>query len=637
MRLSLLALLLLPTAFPQALDKMLDQLSAVHYVKTPAISQDGHYVAWTEAQPGKESDAAKLYVSEAEAGKPKRVTNTDGAESDPVFSKDGRLAFLSDAGDKKLRQLYVADKHGLGHTNKLTDVTGFLSYPLWSPDSKRIAVLLIPDAPRVPGPTEALVPDTGVVDSAIYLQRIAIVDAASGKLNIVSPEGMYVYEFDWSPDGKQLVYTAAPGPGDDNWFIAQLYTLDLTTGKANSILQPKIQMANPRWSPDGSTIAFIGGLMSDEGVTGGDIYTIAPAGGPAKDVTPGRKSSPSAFSWLPSSQRLLFTETIAGKSAIATLDLPTGTTETLWTGEESISFEGSPQSSAIVRSSYSQPQELWTGAIGQWKQLTHLNASQKRSWGEAKSVSWKNEGFDVQGWLLLPAHYDPAKRYPMLVGIHGGPASAIHPAWLRPSFDLGLFSALDYFVFFPNPRGSYGEGESFTAANVKDFGYGDLRDILTGVDAVAAQYPIDQKRIGVAGWSYGGYMTMFTVTQTNRFRAAVAGAGISNWQSYYGQNAIDQWMIPYFGASVYDDPAVYAKSSPITFIKNVKTPTLVVVGERDGECPPPQSYEFWHALKTFGVKTEFVIYPGEGHGFHDPEHTRDLMRRTVAWFEENMK
>src|SRR5271165_3329675 len=373
MRLVSLALLVSIAASPQALDHMLDQLSSVRSLKTPVISHDGRYVAWTESQPGHQSDEAKLYVSEASGAKPRRVTNSDGAEADPAFSEDGRLAFLSDTGAKNLRQLYVADKYGLGHVAKLTDVTGFLSAPLWSPDSKQIAVLLIPDAPRVPGPTEALVPDTGVVDSAIYLQRIALVDAASGKLNIVSPEGMYVYEFDWSPDGKKLVYTAAPGPGDDNWYIAQLYTLDLQSGKAKSILQPKLQMANPRWSPDGSTIAFIGGLMSDEGVTGGDIYTINASGGEPKDVTPGRKSSPSAFSWLPSSQRLLFTETIAGKSAIATLDLPSGTTETLWTGDESIAFEGNPQSSAIVRTSYTQPQELWTGPIGNWKQLTHIN------------------------------------------------------------------------------------------------------------------------------------------------------------------------------------------------------------------------------------------------------------------------
>jgi dipeptidyl aminopeptidase/acylaminoacyl peptidase len=149
--------------------------------------------------------------------------------------------------------------------------------------------------------------------------------------------------------------------------------------------------------------------------------------------------------------------------------------------------------------------------------------------------------------------------------------------------------------------------------------------------------PVDPNRLGVAGWSYGGYMTMWTVTQTNRFKAAVAGAGISDWLSYYGQNAIDQWMLPYFGASVYDDPKVYEKSSPITFIKNVKTPTLIVVGERDGECPAPQSYEFWHALNTLGVPNQFVVYPREGHRFREPEHKRDVMERTAKWFEDHLK
>ncbi len=205
-----------------------------------------------------------------------------------------------------------------------------------------------------------------------------------------------------------------------------------------------------------------------------------------------------------------------------------------------------------------------------------------------------------------------------------------------PGLPLQLFSEQGYFVFMPNPRGSYGQGEEFTRANVQDFGHGDLEDILAGVDAVVKSYPVDDKRVGIGGWSYGGYMTMWTVTQTHRFRAAFAGAGIANWQSYYGENGIDQWMIPYFGASVYDDPAVYAKSSPINFIKNVQTPTLVMVGDRDAECPPPQSYEFWHALKTLGVKTEFVLYPGEGHGFHDPQHIRDRFERVLRWFNENM-
>src|SRR2546423_9070355 len=208
----------------------------------------------------------------------------------------------------------------------------------------------------------------------------------------------------------------------------------------------------------------------------------------------------------------------------------------------------------------------------------------------------------------------------MIVSVHGGPASARRTSWPTTNFDHTLMSAEGYFVFFPNPRGSYGQGEDFTAANVKDFGYGDLRDIMRGVDEIVRTLPVDNNRLGITGWSYGGFMTMWAVTQTDRFRAAVAGAGLSNWQSYYGENGIDQWMIPYFGASVYDDPAVYAKSSPINFIKKVKTPTLVLVGERDGEVPAPQSREFWHALKTLGVETQFVIYAGDGHAIMRPEH-----------------
>jgi dipeptidyl aminopeptidase/acylaminoacyl peptidase len=198
-------------------------------------------------------------------------------------------------------------------------------------------------------------------------------------------------------------------------------------------------------------------------------------------------------------------------------------------------------------------------------------------------------------------------------------------------------SALGYFVLEPNPRGSYGQGEAFAAANRKDFGYGDLRDILAGVDTVIAKNPaIDPQRVGITGWSYGGFMTMFAVTQTQRFKAAVAGAGISDWKSYYGENSIDQWMTPYFGASVYKDPAVYAKSSAIDFIGQVHTPTLAVVGDRDGECPAPQSFEFWHALRDQHVPTQLVVYPNEGHGFVNPEHRTDVLVRTLDWFAKYM-
>jgi dipeptidyl aminopeptidase/acylaminoacyl peptidase len=266
-------------------------------------------------------------------------------------------------------------------------------------------------------------------------------------------------------------------------------------------------------------------------------------------------------------------------------------------------------------------------------QLTHLNDDVEPAWGKSVSLDWSSDGFHVQGWLMLPKGYDPAKKYPLIVEVHGGPAAAVVAHWGGGGgLSATAFSALGYFVLQPNPRGSYGQGEAFTQANRKDFGYGDLRDILAGVDTVLAKYPVDANRVGLTGWSYGGFMSMFAVTQTQRFKAAVAGAGISDWQSYYGENSIDQWMIPYFGASVYDDPAVYAKSSAISYIKQVKTPTLAVVGDRDGECPAPQSYEFWHALRDQHVPTQLVVYPNEGHGFVDPIHRRDVMERAVEWF-----
>ena len=220
----------------------------------------------------------------------------------------------------------------------------------------------------------------------------------------------------------------------------------------------------------------------------------------------------------------------------------------------------------------------------------------------------------------------------MIVSVHGGPSAASIPTFLTPRGSTLFLLRAGYRVFLPNPRGSFGQGEAFTAANVRDFGYGDLRDILHGIDAVERIAPVDDARLGLTGYSYGGYMTMWAVTQTDRFRAAVAGAGVSDWLSYYGENGIDEWMLPFFGGSVYDDPATYAKSSPISFIKNVKTPTFEYVGDADVECPLPQTQEFYHALHTLGVPTQFVVYAGQGHGMKDPKDRADARRRTLAWF-----
>ena len=642
----LVACLCLPAA-PPPVGAVLDSLALLHEFREVALSPDHTRVAWIETSPGKTRDerstvAIYLKVLGDPGERAKRIGDTATMAQGLAWSRDGRLAFLSDMDSPGQLQLYIAEKPGHGKPRKIGDFEGYVADPHWSPDGKSIALVRIEGNTRVPGPTEATAPESGVIASKPLEQRLAIVNVATGTVRPISPADMYVYEFDWSPDSKNLVYLAAPGDGDDNWFIAELYAIDAESGAVRHLLKPTtaqgkpLQVANVKWSPDGQTIAFIGGLMSDEGVVGGDVYAMQAEGGAPRDLTANRKSSPNWFQWSPSSKQILMGENMAGDSAISTLDIATGSTETIWKAAESEQFSGDATTSAVVLNSWSQPPEVWAGPTGKWQQLTHSNSGQQREWGDVKSIEWKNGGFDVQGWLMFPQPYDPSKRYPMFVDVHGGPASVVRSTWLRNGLPLQLFSSQGYFVFMPNPRGSYGQGEQFTRANEQDFGHGDLSDILAGVDAVVKSYPVDDKRIGIGGWSYGGYMTMWAVTQTHRFRAAFAGAGIANWQSYYGENGIDQWMIPYFGASVYDDPGVYAKSSPINFIKNVQTPTLVMVGDHDAECPSPQSYEFWHALKTLGVKTEFVLYPGEGHVFHDPQHIHDRFERVVEWFNQNM-
>jgi len=637
-------------------------LFATRRFEQAVISPDGKRVAWAETLIGKDgapSGNTAIYVSGVEAkARPRRLKAGAGVgdheEGSIAWSPDSkRVAFLSDAVKAGQRQLYVArvsggDGSATGATNatgttnrtngtnatgavnatgtagaagagvkRLTNVKGFLAAPKWSPDGKTIAVLFTENASRASGPLVAETPQTGEIKDAFFEQRLAMVDVASGKLRQISPADTYVYEYDWAPDGLRFAVAAALGNGDNNWWVAELFTLEGASGLMKSIYKPHLQIANPVWSPDGDKIAFVEGLMSDAGLTGGDIFSVDAGGGEAQDLTPEIKASPSWIAWTPE-KKIIFTEFVGGDVGLASVDPQNKNVETLWTGGEylaadaggfspTISLAKDGATMAFVRESYAAPPEVWAGKVGEWKQLTRRNEGVTREWGDAKSLEWKNGGYDVQGWLLYPKNFDASKKYPLVVNVHGGPSWASVAKWPSPHGYASALAGAGYFVLSPNPRGSYGQGEVFTRANVQDFGGGDFADVLAGVDEAMRVAPIDANRLGLTGWSYGGFMTMFGVTQTNRFKAAMAGAGIANWQSYYGENAIDQWMIPFFGKSVYDDPEIYTKSSAINFIKKVKTPTLVIVGDSDGECPAPQSYEFWHGLKAQGVETQLVV------------------------------
>jgi dipeptidyl aminopeptidase/acylaminoacyl peptidase len=632
--------------------------------KTPtsvAISPDGATVAFSV----RTHEGMQIHLSDVakpDPAKEKTVSTGAGAancsSSDPKWSPDGEsIAFVSDCTAKTDQpgqdQVFLWSKT-TGESKQLTHLTGDMDSLAWSPDGKSVAFLFVENATRSAGALAAMKPWSGVIgEDGVEIQRVGVVQISDAAFAQVTPANLHVYEFDWSPDSKHLAFIAANPPGENNWWVAQLYTEDLATAKPQSILDTTkvsgplhgLQIALPRWSPNGKQIAFIGGLMSDQGATGGDLYLIPSIGGEPKDITPGRAASVAFFGWA-GPELIALAEQVGGNSHLTAIDLATGKDipqasvtfpETIGAGDFEMSVSLSKEHTiALIRTSFERAPEVWAGPIHNLKQISHLNDGLKPSWGKTESIDWTNDGYKVQGWLILPANYDPAKKYPLLVMVHGGPSSAVSPRWPGAGYGGAPFSALGYFVFMPNPRGSFGQGEKFTQANIKDFGYGDLRDILAGMDVLEKRFPIAKDREGLTGWSYGGFMTMFAVTQTTRFRAAVAGAGISDWKSYYGENSIDQWMLPFFGKTVYDDPAVYARSSAIDYIKNVKTPTLIVVGDRDGECPAPQSFEFWHALRAEGVKTELVIYPNEGHGFRDPAHRRDVLERALNWFETEM-
>ena len=673
-RLRAIALLALVAATPAVLadtaavdpriESLLTQLGKVKSIHAAQLSPDGRQLAWVVESDHKPA----IQIADADGSRARAVDPSASSENcsqdEIAWAPDSRhLAYISDCHgverkDKsRASQIVLADTQGKATPNALTTLNGNAQALRWSSDGSRLAFLYVEGATRQASAVAAAKPASGEVGvDGLEVQRIASVDAKGGALQMLTPAGSYVYEFSWSPDAQRLAYVSAPAPGDNNWWVAKLYVQNAQANANASVLVDTasvsgdlhgLQIALPRWSPDGSRIAFIGGLMSDQGSTGGDIYAVPSHGGSVINLTPGIHVSPAWLSWN-SDQQLLISQVHGGESEVAEyhvgadkatqdhvlFSVPASISD--GTDDMALSLSHDHTRLAYVQSSYADAPEVHAGALDNTapKAVTTINAALKPTWGKAESIEWHNEGQRVQGWLLYPAGYDASKSYPMIVMVHGGPSAAVIPRWPSVGFGGAPLSTLGYFVFMPNPRGSFGQGEAFVQANRKDFGYGDLRDTLAGVDAIEKKLPVDDKRLGLTGWSYGGFMSMFAPTQTQRFRAVVAGAGISNWQSYYGENLIDQWMIPFFGKSVYEYPAVYAKSSAINYIKQLKTPMLIVVGDRDAECPAPQSFELWHALRAQGVPTSLVVYPNEGHHFVDPAHQRDVLQRALGWFEK---
>ena len=545
--------------------------------------------------------------------------------------KGDGVAFLARDRERGVVTLMIARGDGV---RPVATVEGLASTPRFSPDGKRVAMLITLGATKDVGATQAGARQVGEIGVANDEQRLAIVPVGEGttKAMPLSPQGRYIYEYDWTPDGTALVVTSARGNGDANWWVATLDRVDATTGAVTAIAKPSTQINMPRVSPDGKTVVYIGGLMSDFGSIGGDVWTVPLAGGTPTDQTKGQPITFTSLAWTKGGLRAATLRNdqmgaVAiepGRAPRPLFARPVG----LSAGDGRIAWDSKGEIAASVVEDFTHAPAIYAGPATALRQITHDNDAAQPA-VQARSVTWTNEGFTVQGWLLSPLSARPGVKAPMIVQVHGGPAAASTPRFI----EKGLASAFEdagYYRFLPNPRGSYGQGEAFTAANKRDFGGGDLRDILAGINAVEKLAPVDDARLGLTGCSYGGFMAMWANTQTNRFKAIVAGAGLSDWVSYYGTNGINTWMIPYFGKSVYDDYKAYEDVSAVYHVKTARTPTFIYVGERDIEVPPTQSVEWWNALKSQDVPTSLVIYPDAGHCV--PTQAGDVMNRQLAWF-----
>ncbi len=627
----------------------------MHSFSGVAVSPDGARIADIEADEPADPETPKvlrLVVRDAATGAPTRVPLPCGDIADckpasPVFSPDGRsLVFLlqdrtgAGAGGGIARtpprwQIEQAAADGCC-VRRLLAFDGTLQTPRFSADG-RLAVLAVTAARKEAGATAAAAALAGEVGAHEDEQRIAVLEG--GALRFVSPADLFVYEYQWMPGGHGFVGTAAAGNGDENWYVARLLAFDQAGGAPRTLFAPRSyqqQIASPVVSPDGRTVAFIVGIMSDFGSTGGDVWTAPIAGaGVARDLTRDGRLSFSSLDWS-CGDRLIAGDIASTRTCIAIIDAG-GRVGQAWQDEATLSAQGSNPgiacgggTTAGVLQSMVRAPALVAGAIGAWHPVSHDNDGLVARW-TARSVSWSDDGLTPSGWLLEPLSTGKGRR-PLVTIVHGGPSAASLPTFPRPGPQTALLSA-GYDLFLPNPRGSFGQGKAYAAADVRDLGAGPLRDVLAGLDAVERQAPVDPHRLGLFGYSYGGYMALWAPTQTDRFRATVSGAGISDWVSLDGETGVEKADLALFGAPSFDALALYLSESPVAHVNAVHTPVFLFGGDGDIECPIQQSLEFWHDLRALHVPTEFVVYAGQGHGLENPRDLADATRRTLAWFD----
>jgi dipeptidyl aminopeptidase/acylaminoacyl peptidase len=618
-----------------------DDVIALKSVSDAQISPDGKWVAYVVSKADMIADASDpdIYLVSASGGDPIRLTTSKKADSSPRWSPDGNwIAFISARDERP--QIYLISPMG-GEAEALTSSKSGITQFQWSPDGKKIAFVAQRDLTADEEKKQKDKDDAVVIDQQFRFTQISTIDVVSKKVTILVNGAMQVNDPQWAPDGSRLAFSGNPTPKADDGNLSDIYVVPSEGGAPQKLVENPGPDASPRWSPDGQLLAFITRQGNPTGVGQTQLAIVASEGGTPRMVAPGFRYQPTAAAWSPDGTTLYFTAAARTSTQLFSVASAGGTPKQLSNNHGVISsgsFSRDRSTIAFTFEDLQHPADVYVASVanvGTPTKLTDHNP-QIRSYalGKSEVVRWKSkDGMEIEGILVYPVDYTAGKRVPLVANIHGGPAGAWEERfpgnWGSPSH---VWAGRGWAVFTPNPRGSTGYGEKFLRANIKDWGGGDFRDIQAGIDMLIAKEIADSTKLAQSGWSYGGYMTAWTLTQTNRFKAVMVGAGLTNMASMYGTNDIPRSIDGYFEAEPWNDPAQYSARSAMTFIKQAKTPTLIQHGQADQRVPIGQSQELYLGLKKNNVPVELVFFPREPHGLQEPRHQLDKMTREYDWF-----
>jgi dipeptidyl aminopeptidase/acylaminoacyl peptidase len=623
-----------------------DDVLGLKQVNDAQISPDGKWVAYvvTEVDLKENAQTSDLWLVAAAGGEPIRLTTHPKADNQPRWSPDGRwIAFVSAREERA--QIWVIRPNG-GEAEKLTDSKSGVQSFQWSPDGKTIAYL----APRELTPEqekrEKAKDDAQTVDQDFRFAELWSIDVKSKKATSLVRGDWQITEARWSPDGARIAYTVVPTPKADDGSRSDIYLLTVATGDKRKLVENPGPDHSPRWSPDGKQIAYLSRVGTGLQSVGQQQLMVIPAeGGTPRALAPDFLYQPGPVTWSPDGQTLVFGAGVRTTTQLFSVPAAGGTPRQLSQvkgvmSPATVSDDG--HTLAFTVSDPQHPSDVYIVDTGRGfepvRRSDHNPAVGGLALGKSEVIRWKSkDGMEIEGILLYPVGYDPSRRWPTMAFIHGGPSGAWTESFPSSWGNFGqVWAGQGWVSFFPNVRGSSGYGQKFLTANVRDWGGGDFQDIQTGLDALVRRGIADSTRMGQSGWSYGGYMTAWTLTQTNRFKAVMVGAGLTNMYSMYSTNDLQTVLENYFGGEPWNDEAAYRRASAMMFIKQAKTPTLIMHGGQDTRVPIGQAQELYMGLKKNNVPVTLVFYPREGHGLGEPRHQLDKMKREYAFFSKTV-